>query len=112
VLLSDKERANLITGDKLVTAGKGASPDGKGKGKDKGPGGPPGPNKAPPGAAPKGNGNGAAPGGFSAEDRQKQTEKFMKATPEERKQMLEQVPAEYRDKAREALKAQGLKIAD
>jgi hypothetical protein len=50
----------------------------------------------------------------SAEDRQKRqqemTEKFRKATPEQRKEMLEQIPEAFREKAREMLKAQGLEV--
>ena len=36
----------------------------------------------------------------------------MKATPQERKQLLEAVPAEYREKARQDMKAKGIEIAD
>jgi multidrug efflux pump subunit AcrA (membrane-fusion protein) len=73
-LLSDAEKAAVITGEKLVTGGKGQAPDGKGKDKGQGkgpPGGPPGGDKAPPGAQPKTGpyppgGPGSAPGGPGA----------------------------------------------
>jgi hypothetical protein len=68
--------------------------------------------KGGPGAAP-GSGPGAGGGGA---DMQKRAQEFMdkmrKATPAERKQMLQQVPAEMRQGAKERLKAQGIDIPD
>jgi RND family efflux transporter MFP subunit len=110
VLLSEQERAKLITGDKLVSTGKGNLLDkaGKmGKGKGKGGDGPAG--KGGPGA---GGPPAGGQGGPSAEDRQKMLDKFKTATPEGRKQMLEQVPEAYRDRVRQSLESQGMKVAD
>lgn len=39
-------------------------------------------------------------------------EKFQKATPAERKGMLDRIPEQYRDGARQKLKAQGIEVAD
>src|SRR5262249_54376058 len=72
-----------------------------------------GPEDGPPGM--KGPNAMKGPGGMSAEDMQKRQqefqEKFKKATPAERKAMLQQIPEAYREKARENMKAQGFEIA-
>ena len=51
---------------------------------------------------------------MSPEERQKRQQemldRFKKATPDERKQMLEQVPESYRDRVKENLKAQGIDV--
>ena len=117
VLLSEKDKANLVTGDKLTSNGnKGSNEAGKPAGAPAG--GPPATATPPAGGPPKtgaGGPPGAAPGGVpqvSAEDRKKQMEKFQKASPEERKQLLQAVPAEVRDRVKQGLEAQGLKVAD
>jgi hypothetical protein len=124
VLLSEQDRAKLITGDKLVGSSKGhlldkAGGKGKGKGEGRGPGGPGGPGgpemgspDGPPAGGPPGARPGGGAGGPSAEDRQKQMEKFKSASPAERKAMLQQVPEEYRDRVKQNLESQGLKIAE
>jgi RND family efflux transporter MFP subunit len=84
--------------------GAGAPPDAKG-----------GPGAGVPGDKPKGPGGDkpkAGGSGMSAEDRAKMTEVWKNATPQQRKEMLEKVPAEYRDKIRQGLKAQGIEIPD
>jgi hypothetical protein len=71
------------------------------------------PSGSPGAPRPDGPVAGAPPGGASPspEDRQKQmTERFQKAAPEERKGMLEKIPEEFREKARERLKAAGIDI--
>jgi multidrug resistance efflux pump len=47
---------------------------------------------------------------MSAEDRQKQIEAYRQATLEKRKEMLEMVPEQYRDKFKERLKAAGIEV--
>jgi hypothetical protein len=99
--------------------GPGAKPPGMPPGPG-GPGAAPGGSGAPGAASPKAEGGPGAPGApaggqqLSAEDRQKRAQemfdRFKKASPEERKQMLEQVPEAYRDRVKEALKAQGLEV--
>ena len=91
-----------VLGDKIKTGKpgkeKGASGEGGG---EKGKGGkarPPKMEKRPP-----------AKGG--ADDRQKaMLEKFRAASPAERKQMLQQIPEEFREKAKAGLQQQGLKV--
>ncbi|OAI44926.1 hypothetical protein AYO44_13415 [Planctomycetaceae bacterium SCGC AG-212-F19] len=58
----------------------------------------------------EGPASGAAGGQFSAEDRQKQMDKFRQATPEQRQQMLEQIPEAFRAKVKERLKEQGVEV--
>jgi hypothetical protein len=41
-----------------------------------------------------------------------QWERFQKASPAERRQMINQIPAEYRQQALERIRAAGLKVAD
>ncbi len=85
--------------------------------KDRNKGGEFGPGKAPAkkGKPGKDKAGGPAkkgpPAGGSA-DRAQQMQRFLKATPAERKQMLQQIPAEFREKAKQALKAQGLQVDD
>jgi HlyD family secretion protein len=131
-----------IVGDKVKTreAGEysnknGGGPDGNGKGRGKGPegkgpGGPGGPGGlgdpsgpgGPGGGMPKmGNAPGKAggppgAGQISPEDaekyRKQMIDRFRPATPEKRKEMLQQIPEEFRGNAKSALKAAGLEIAD
>jgi multidrug resistance efflux pump len=123
----------VLVGDKVktrqpgsnVTGDQGKGEDGgrqKGKGK-RGPGGAPG-GESP--AAPPGGGGtekvapaAAAPGGPpngapSPEDRQKMRqammERFKKASPEERKVLLENIPEQFRERFKEGLKAEGIEI--
>jgi multidrug efflux pump subunit AcrA (membrane-fusion protein) len=99
-----------------------------GPGKPPGPGGKPGPavKDGKPGAGARGGPGGAGarggPGGAGARGGQipadmaerikKFDEDFRKATPEKRKQMLMQIPEDYRDAARQKYQGMGLKIAD
>ena len=39
-------------------------------------------------------------------------DKFKKASPAQRKEMLEQIPEDFRDMAKQRFKSQGLEIAD
>ncbi len=52
----------------------------------------------------------------SPEERQKQqeemTQRFRAASPDQRKQMLEQIPEEYRDRVKQMLKSKGIEIPD
>jgi multidrug resistance efflux pump len=62
-------------------------------------------------------GQGGGEGGFQmTEEQKKQAQEFdakmKKATPQERKKLLEQVPEAWRDAARQRYKAQGIEIAD
>jgi multidrug resistance efflux pump len=78
------------------------------------------PDSAPPTgkAKQKSPGKSDSPGsqGGSPEERQKQQqammERFKKASPQERKQMLEKIPEDYREKTKERLKAAGIDIAE
>jgi multidrug resistance efflux pump len=117
-----------VLGDKVKThepglgKGNGAGPgqaggngNGKRGGPDKGKAG------SKPAAGP-GGGPGGPGGGFanmSPEDQakarermQQMTDNFRKATPEKRKEMLQQIPEEWRARAKEGLKAQGIDIPD
>jgi multidrug resistance efflux pump len=65
----------------------------------------------------KGGRGGQGAGGFqmTPEMQKRQQEfndKFKKATPAQRKEMLEQIPESFRDRVRERMKAQGYEIAD
>ena len=40
------------------------------------------------------------------------TDRFKKATPEQRKEMLQQIPERFRDRVKERLKAQGIEVPD
>jgi len=65
----------------------------------------------------KGGKGKGGPGGFQMtpemqKQRQEFEAKFKKATPAQRKEMLEQIPEDFREMARQRLKAQGLEIAD
>jgi hypothetical protein len=68
----------------------------------------PGPDRA----APADQGGGRAQ--KSPEERQRQQqqmlERFRQAAPEKRKEMLEQIPAAYRDRVKDLLKAQGVEV--
>jgi HlyD family secretion protein len=70
-----------------------------------------------PGAGVKGK-TGGQPGGLqmSAEEqetrRKEMVDRFRQASPEKRKEMLEQVPAEFRGRAKDALKAAGVQVKD
>jgi multidrug resistance efflux pump len=99
-----------VAGDSIKTpkpgADKGApSKDEPGKVPPPGPGMDKSPGKA--GGAP------GSPGG-SPEERQKKgqemIERFKKASPQERKQMLEKVPEDFREKTKEKLKAAGIDV--
>jgi multidrug efflux pump subunit AcrA (membrane-fusion protein) len=92
----------------------------KGKGKGKRGMGPGGPDdmKGGPGAAPGGPGAGG-PGGQAAmnpeeiqKKRQELFDRMSKASPEQRKQILQQIPEAYREKTREDLKTKGVVIPD
>jgi multidrug resistance efflux pump len=115
-----------VAGDSIKTAKPGAAQTKDAPAKDE-PGrvGPSGPGKESPGkekspgrkSEGKSEGGPGGPGGSaSPEDRQKQqqamTERFKNAPPQERKQMLEQVPEQFRDKVKANLKAQGIDIPD
>jgi multidrug resistance efflux pump len=105
----------------LVPGGPKAGPGPGGKGNA---GGPPGglqmgPAEGVPrgGAGPGGKSKaGGPPGGLqmSTEEqesrRKEMVDRFRQASPEKRKEMLEQVPAEFRGRARDALKAAGIDV--
>src|SRR5262249_35962210 len=83
-----------------------------------GPGGQPGPGMkdGKPAVGPKGppqGGNGGS-GGFNMtpEQRAQMLKKWKEATPAQRKAMLQQIPADFRDQAKQGLKAQGIDIPD
>jgi hypothetical protein len=40
------------------------------------------------------------------------TDRFKKATPEQRKEMIQQMPEGIRDRVKEGLKAQGIEVPD
>jgi hypothetical protein len=91
-------------------------PGGAIPGKGPGPGGPGGLKGGPGG--PKG-GPGATPGAGGAPDAaamQRMQEQFMtqmrSLTPEQRRDRLNQIPAEWRDKARQAVQGAGLQVAN
>ncbi len=92
--------------------GKGGNGNGKAGGR-----GERGKSAMKPEAGPPGGG---APGGrsgnMSPEDMQKaqqqMEDRFRKATPEQRKEMLQQVPEEWRGRAKENLKAKGIDVPD
>jgi RND family efflux transporter MFP subunit len=115
------EYSNKNGGQEGNGKGRGKGPDGKGPGGPGGPGGPSGPG-GPGGGMPKMNGGpgkaGGPPGGMqmSPEEMEKRRkemiDRFRPLTPEKRKEMLQQVPEEFRNNARSALKAAGLEIAD
>jgi multidrug resistance efflux pump len=95
----------------------GETPDGGHKGKGKRPGGSPGEGGGPaasPGGSPGAGGPGPQAGGPSPEDRQKMAqmlvEKFKKAPPDQHKQMLEEMPEQFREKARSLLKSNGIDV--
>jgi multidrug efflux pump subunit AcrA (membrane-fusion protein) len=73
--------------------------------------GPNGKPNEPNGPAKAGN---PAAGGFNMtpEQRQQMMEKWQKASPAQRKEMLQQVPPDFRETVKQRLKAQGLEIAD
>jgi HlyD family secretion protein len=113
-----------IIGDKMKTRQPGSghenedsdSQKGPGKGKKgRGPGsqgGAPTPGEAGPtgGGPPRQGGDGQV----SAEERQKQRqariEQFKNASPEQRKEMLEKIPEEFRERFKEGLKASGIEV--
>jgi multidrug efflux pump subunit AcrA (membrane-fusion protein) len=97
-------------GGKKNDFGPGKKGGPKGKKGPNGNGKPPfGPNAKPAFGPQAGPAQGPAAQGGG--DRQKQMlDMFRKASPAQRKQMLEQVPAEFRDKARQGLKAQGIDV--
>jgi multidrug resistance efflux pump len=113
-----------VLGDKIKThdpgMGKGPSGpsggNGEGKGKGNGKGNKPG---AKPAAGP-GAGAGGAPGGGWANmtpEEQKKAEqmmldRFRQATPEQRKEMLQQVPEQARDMVKGRLKGAGIEVPD
>lgn len=115
----------VLVGDKSKTRqpGQGPAPStaptdpGKPSAKD-GPASPAAqPSAAPKGIAPQPRADTGSDGGAakpSAEDRQRrqqqQLQQFKAASPEQRKQMLEQVPEQFRDRVRELLKSQGIEI--
>jgi multidrug resistance efflux pump len=91
-------------------------PAGKGRG-DKAPAGPAidGPKGAEPGIKGKAGGPmGGLP--MSPEDQEKRrkemVDRYRQASPEQRKAMLEQIPEEFRGRAKEALKAAGMPVKD
>jgi multidrug resistance efflux pump len=105
-LVGDKAKTREAGGNR-----KGETPDAKPVEGNKGKERPvqdkqPGAGKTPMGEGPMGGGAGQ----FSAEDRQKQMEKFRQASAAERKQMLEQIPEAFRDKVKERLKEEGIEI--
>jgi multidrug resistance efflux pump len=102
-------------GDEAAPEGKGRA--GKGPGGDRQPGGPRGPEtKGMPGpGAGSGGPPGMTPPGDAAERQkraQEMTDRFRKASPEERKKMLDQIPEAFRDRAKERLKAQGIEVGN
>jgi multidrug efflux pump subunit AcrA (membrane-fusion protein) len=69
------------------------------------------------GAMKKGGGQGGGPGGFQMtpemeKQRREFDDKFKKATPAQRKELLETLPEQWRDRAKERWKSQGYEIAD
>jgi multidrug resistance efflux pump len=130
VLVGDKVKTRQpgsnVTGDQGKGEEGGRQKNGKGKrppGAGPGGEGPGGPAAAPPAgsekAAPPGAsaGPGGPPGGGampSPEDRQKMRqammERFKKASPEERKQLLENIPEQFRERFKEGLKAEGIEV--
>jgi multidrug efflux pump subunit AcrA (membrane-fusion protein) len=117
VLIGDKAKTREPGADRRGSSGESKpGDDGKGAapaGKDKSPGSHeekrPSPEKV---RGPMGEGPpaGAPVGQFSAEDRQKQMDKFRQASPEQRKKMLDDVPEAFRDKVKEKLKEQGIEV--
>jgi RND family efflux transporter MFP subunit len=88
----------------------------KGEGGPKGPGAAPGAGKGPAAGGP-GGGPGAAPGGAAPDAAAAQrAQQFMtemrSLTPEQRRDRLNQIPAEYRSKARQALQGAGMQVAN
>lgn len=84
-----------VLGDKIKTGAPGKDKNDSGNAGEKG-------KKTPGKRAPAKNG---------PDDRQKALlEKFRSATPEQRKQMLQQIPEEFREKAKAMLQQQGLKV--
>jgi HlyD family secretion protein len=64
-------------------------------------------------SAPAGGGNFAAmTPEEQAKARQQMTDRFKKATPEQRKEMLQQIPEGGRERVKEGLKAQGIEVPD
>lgn len=99
--------------------------NGAGEGKGAATPGAAGPETPAGGAPGKGKGKGKGPGGMPGMEGmtdemkaefKKRAEEFndrmKKASPQERKQMLEQIPEQYRAQAKERLKAQGIDIPD
>jgi multidrug resistance efflux pump len=127
-----------IVGDKVKTREPGGQNKRSEDAQDKTPGEKPkrsGPKPGRGDGPPNGNGNGGpsekpfagqAPGGgppgargdrqFSPEDRQRMqkelVEKFRGLTPEQRKEQLEQIPAQFRSNVKEMLKAQGIEVKE
>jgi multidrug resistance efflux pump len=116
-------REGLKEGDEVVLNPKAVAGDtiktGK-PGAEKGAPAPNGPGKAAPKEKSSGKSDGqpgsSGEGQRGPEDRQKQAqaqmERFKKASPQERKQMLEQIPEDRREKMKERLKAAGIDVND
>jgi hypothetical protein len=105
----------VLVGDKMKTrdAASGRGKGGEAKPGDDGKGAPPAGKKEKQSGSSDDKpqpGSGSPGGKLSPEDRQKQMDKFRQASPEQRKQMLEQVPEEFRDKMRSKLKEQGIEV--
>jgi hypothetical protein len=79
---------------------------GKSGGSDKSPGGRDG-KSGPKSGAGKGGKREGGPGQFNPDEI---AERFRQATPDQRKEMLQQVPPEFRDKLREMLKQKGVDV--
>ncbi len=111
-----------VLGDRVKTRqpGQDNGPSGEGQGgarKGKGKGGlPPGPSPdgpvAGPYGSPPGGRSGAANPSMNPEAMQRRMEAFQKASPQERKRMLEKVPAEKRESIKSMLRGMGMEIAD
>ncbi len=120
VLIGDTAKTRQPGEFQKTNEAGGQADQAKGNGKQSQPGGAaaPGGQKKGPGTngsrrggptAGNGGGAGALP---NADESRKRMEAFKKATPQERKAMLEQVPEQFREQAKQRAKAQGLEIAD
>jgi len=74
--------------------------------------GPASPGAVPRGAAPAAAGDGAPAGAPSAEQKQAFMQKMRDATPEQRRDMINQAPEAFRDRIRQTLREQSLEIAN
>lgn len=117
VLVGDKAKIREPNGKNKRNGENTSDAPEKGEKKGSGPMKVPGPKSAPGnGAPPIGATPGGPPAGGPAVNQEKMlkdlSDRFRKATPEERKQMLAQFPDEHRDKMKQALKGQGIDVPE